>query len=1084
MRIQQYFLMTDYSLWEVILNGDSPPPTRIVDGVVQIVAPTTAEQRLAKKNKLNARGTLLMELLDKNQLKFNIHKDAKSLMEAIEKRFEGNKETKKEDINLKFLRSLPSEWKTHTLIWRNKADFEEQSLDDFFNNLKIYEAEVKGSSPSSQNPQNIAFVSLNNTDNINESVTSASTSAPSISDASSKAKVFTLPNVDSLSDAVIYSFFASQSNSPELDNEDLKQINPDDLEKMDLKWHMAMLTMRARRFLKRTGRNLRNADHQRTTGTKKLLEELSQLRYLLQMLWCLSVMQLVAMIRVFKLMKNLLIMHLWHMPHQAHQVLQDQITRLYPKNLNKLLESQVYDKTGLGLNNQVFTSQVFDCEELHSHESDNKVPKNPKNDRYNTSKGYHALPPPYTRTFLPSKPDLVFTHDPNASESVAYVLNVESSTNKPSKDMSKRLRPDASIVEDWISDSEDGTEIASVPKQREPSFVKSFEHVNTSRESVKKVEHNKKAENLRTNNQKSRGHKINWKHNAYFVCGSLNHLIKDCDYYEQQMVQKPVWNMEMRVNHQNSVRMTHPHSNRNVVPTSVLTRSRLVSLTATRPVPTTVTQSSVKSLWPFKHVVNKAHSPIRRPINQRTTTKNSNFHKKVTIVKVGKINVVQGNKGNAEKASAYWAWKPKCKVLNHVSRLTSASITLKKFDYTDALGRSKSQALKDKGVIDSGCSRHMTRNISFLSDFEEIDEGYVAFGGNSIGVSHKCVTRRTLVLRENNMYNVDLKNVVPSGDLTCLFANATLDESNLLHRRLGHINFKTMNKLVKVNTVYYVQNRVLVTKPHNKTPYKLLLGRSPSIGFMRPFECPVTILNTLDPLEKFDGKADEGFLVGNSVNSKAFRVFNSRTRIVQETLHINFLENKPNVAGIRPTWLFDIDTLTMSMNYQPVVARNQPNDNAGIKENLDADPHNTDNDVADAAFDVKENENDVHVSTNGNNKSANKKHNEKAKRDDKRKSPVKSPKGVRDLRAKFKEFSFNSSNRVTAISAPVNAAGLNPTNNTNSFNTASPFVNAVSPNFGIARKSSFVDPSKYPDDPDMPELEDIVYSDNEEDVDA
>nr|GFD22920.1 hypothetical protein [Tanacetum cinerariifolium] len=95
MRIEQYFLMTDYSLWEVILNGDSPTPTRAVDGVVQDVAPTTTEQKLAKKNELKTRGNLLMSLPDKHQLKFNTHKDAKSLMEAIEKRFGWNKETKK-----------------------------------------------------------------------------------------------------------------------------------------------------------------------------------------------------------------------------------------------------------------------------------------------------------------------------------------------------------------------------------------------------------------------------------------------------------------------------------------------------------------------------------------------------------------------------------------------------------------------------------------------------------------------------------------------------------------------------------------------------------------------------------------------------------------------------------------------------------------------------------------------------------------------------------------------------------------------------------------------------------------------------
>nr|GEZ54653.1 hypothetical protein [Tanacetum cinerariifolium] len=153
----------------VILNGDLPPPTRIVDGVVQIVAPTTAEQR-------------------------------------------------------------------------NKADLEEQGLDDLFNNLKIYEAEVKGSSTSSQNIQNIAFVSSNNINSTHESVNVAH----SVFAASSKTKVSTLLNVDSLRDVVIYSFFASQSNSPQLDNEDLKQINPDDLKEIDLKWQMAMLTMIAR----------------------------------------------------------------------------------------------------------------------------------------------------------------------------------------------------------------------------------------------------------------------------------------------------------------------------------------------------------------------------------------------------------------------------------------------------------------------------------------------------------------------------------------------------------------------------------------------------------------------------------------------------------------------------------------------------------------------------------------------------------------------------------------------------------------------------------------------------------------------
>nr|GFB05512.1 retrovirus-related Pol polyprotein from transposon TNT 1-94 [Tanacetum cinerariifolium] len=169
---------------------------------------------------------------------------------------------------------------------------------------------------------------------------------------------------------------------------------------------------------------------------------------------------------------------------------------------------------------------------------------------------------------------------------------------------------------------------------------------------------------------------------------------------------------------------------------------------------------------------------------------------------------------------------------------------------------------------------------------------------------------------------------------------------------------------------------------------ELLHGRTPSIGFMRPFGYPVTIFNTLDSLGKFEGKVDKGFLVGYSVNSKAFRVFNSRTRIVQETLHVNFLENKPNVAGSGPTWLFDIDSPTKTMNYQPVTAGNQTNRSAGFQDKFNAEttgdeidqqyvlfpvwssgspnPQNTDRDAAfdgkETKFDEKKPESEVNVS--------------------------------------------------------------------------------------------------------------------------
>jgi hypothetical protein len=135
-----------------------------------------------------------------------------------------------------------------------------------------------------------------------------------------------------------------------------------------------------------------------------------------------------------------------------------------------------------------------------------------------------------------------------------------------------------------------------------------------------------------------------------------------------------------------------------------------------------------------------------------------------------------------------------------------------------------------------------------------------------------------------------------------------------------------------VSTACYVQNRVLVIKPHRKTPYELLFGRTPSLSFMRPFGCHVTILNTKDHLGKFEGKADEGYMIGYSLQSKAYRVYNKCTRLVEENLHIEFQEKLPNVAGIGPDWCFDIDKLSESMNYVPVTGTNT-NDNAGFEDN-------------------------------------------------------------------------------------------------------------------------------------------------------
>nr|GEV48106.1 ribonuclease H-like domain-containing protein [Tanacetum cinerariifolium] len=303
--------------------------------------------------------------------------------------------------------------------------------------------------------------------------------------------------------------------------------------------------------------------------------------------------------------------------------------------------------------------------------------------------------------------------------------------------------------------------------------------------------------------------------------------------------------------------------------------------------------------------------------------------------------------------------------------------------------------LQDQGVINSGCSRHMTGNMSYLTYYEEIDGGYISFGGNPKGgksqekVPLKLPYEEKYCLFVTNEYSrftwvfflatkdetsgilksfitriknlVDHKVKVIRCDNRTEFKNREMDqfcEMKGILRQFSVVRTPQQNKVAErrnrtlikaartmladsklpttfwaeaVNTACYVQNRVLVVKPHNKTPYELFHSRTPTLSFMRLFRCPITILNTIDHLGKFSDKPYEGFFVGFSLNSKAFRVFNSKTRIAEENLHIMFSESTPNVLGSGSDWLFNIDALTRTMNYEPTVIGTQSNGFAGTK---------------------------------------------------------------------------------------------------------------------------------------------------------
>nr|GEV30456.1 hypothetical protein [Tanacetum cinerariifolium] len=808
------------------------------------VAPTTAEQRLARKNELKARGTLLMALPDKHQLKFNSHNDAKTLMEAIEKRHYYTK---------------------HSLC-----------------------------------------------------------------------PLLTLTTL--LSQLVLLPVFLPQSSCTQLDNDDLKQIDADDLEEIDLKWEC-----------RSPKDSRRNGSYDWSFQAKE-----EPANYALMAFSYSSSFSDNEVVSCSKACTKA------YAQLQSHYA---KLTADFQKSQFDVISYQIGLKSVEARllvykqNESIFEEDI----KLLKLESDESWAPSSLYDKFQSSDGYHVVPPPYTRTFMPTIPDLVFNNAPNDVKTDHLAFTAKLSPTKPDQDLSLTNRSSAPIIEDWVSDSEDESETKT------------------------------------------------------------------------PQISKPV------------------------------------PITGVRPVSTVVPKTSVTRPKQVQPIVTKTNSPPKRHTNRSPSPKSSTSPPRVTAVKALVVSAAQGMQGK-------WEWRLKCPILNHGN---------------------PQHALKDNEVIDSGCSRHMTRNMSSLSDFIELNGGYFAFGGNLVrglptkvfendntcvackkGKQHRasCKTKHVssveqplyklhmdlfgptfikslnkksycLVVTDDysrsdngtEFKNNDLNQFYGMKGIKREFSVPRTPQYNRIAERKNRILIEATRTMLAdsllpipfwveavnnacyveaVNNACYVQNRVLVTQPHNKTPYELLHGRTPSIGFMRPFGCPVTILNTLDSLGKFDRKVDEGFLVGYSVSSKAFRVFNSRTRIVQETLHVNILENKPNVAGFQDK--YDAEKAREESDQQYVLFP--------VWSSSSTNPHNTD---GDAAFDGKE--------------------------------------------PKFDEKSMSLKSMFLQA---VVLSQISP-NSTNTFSVAGPSNVVASPSHG---KSSCIDACQLYDDPDMPELEDITYSDDEDDV--
>ncbi|GJV85354.1 putative ribonuclease H-like domain-containing protein [Tanacetum coccineum] len=1009
MKMEHYLAHTDYPIWEVIQRGNGPVSVSTdTNGVIKVLPPKTAEEILARERERKARTTLLMALPEDHLAKFHKMTDAREMWEAIKSRFGGNDESKKmqkyilkqqfegfsvsnseglhkgydrfqsllsqleihgagvstEDANQKFLRSLPSAWSQVSLIMRTKPGVDSLSFDDLYNNLRVFESNVKGSIASSSSMQNVAFVSKNT------SITNDVSTAYGVSNSSG--------HKSQCKNTSSYFFLANQSSCPQLDHEDLQQLDEFDLEEMDLKWQVAMISMRMKKFYKKIGRKLqfdakelvgfdktkvecynchktghfarecrseenqdsrrrdawntrnKDKDNRRRSGKQEESKALvtldgegvdwnshsedEQENYALMAYSSSgSDTEIQAYTQALKKVEAQLVAHqqnqLWYEEkirfmkidlddktdvltyhkkllaeaEKEKEELKAKVEKWHnsSKSLNILLNSQMSarDKVGLGYGDQMnkgvlsYENEVFGSL-FDSRSSD--IEDSLVNNRY--VEGMHAVPPPMTGIYIPFRPD-------KELDDSQFTYGLKQS--KPSESNAR-----SSDFTSYESNSSEETH-ESMPKSvvNEPKVV-SQPKVWTNAPIIKEYESDSDDEHvsLPSKEQETPGFANTIKH----------------DYPQRALKNKGI-----------------------------------------------VYSGCSRHMTRNKAYLAEYHDYNGDPITFGVDVDESNkWHRRLGHVNFKNLNkLVKGNlvrglpskifqndhtcvacqKGKQHKASC------KAKIVSSISQPLQLL-------HMDLFGPTSVRSINHKTyclVITDDFSRFSW--VFFLRTKDETSGILKDF----IRQIENQLNQKVKTIRCDNgteFKNRDIIEFCGSKGIKREYSNARTPQQNGVAERKNRTLIEAARTMLAdsflpntfwaeaVSTACYVLNRVLVTKPQNKTPYELITGKIPIISYIRPFGCHVTILNTIDHLGKFEGKSDEGFLVGYSLNSKAFRVYNLETKRVEENLHINFLENKPNIAGKGPNWLFDLDYLTDSMNYQPVRSENQANKPAGLEE--------------------------------------------------------------------------------------------------------------------------------------------------------
>ncbi|GJW92633.1 ribonuclease H-like domain-containing protein, partial [Tanacetum coccineum] len=720
-----------------------------------------------------------------------------------------------EDLNLKFLRSLPSEWNTHVVVWRNKPDLDTMSFDDLYNNFKIVEQEVKGtaSSSSSSSSQNLAFMSSTSSTNKVNTAYGVSTANTQVSTASTQV------STANLSDDTVYAFFGQSRNQ----DSSRRTINVEEISSK------AMLAINRVGFdwsfvadeeVPRDMALMAFSDsevHNNKTCSKTCLKSFKTLKTQLDDLrieFNKSEFNLATYKRGLASVEEQLVFYKKNevLFYEQLAILKRDIS--YKDSEISVFKSELEKLKQEKENNQLKIENFDNASKSLDKLIGIQIPDKSRKGLGFVS--YNVVPPPPTRLFSPPNLDLSNSglEEFQQPEFEGYGPKTSKSV---SEDTSNEVResPDASLVEELVSN--DKLEKKTVfPTVAKINFVRPQQQEKPVRKPVKYAEMYRsitpRGNQRNWNNQKSQqlGSDFVMYNKACFVCGSFNHVQANCNYHQRERMVSG--NNYTRVNYNYSAKKAHPSAHRNIVPRAVLMKTGLRPLNTARLVNTAHPKTTVYSARPMSCFSKSAQSTVKRPYSIKTALTNKNYSQKVNTAKgsfytarpkvvnttrpnSAVVNALKVNQVNAIKASAYWVWRP--------TKLNSASITFKRHNFVDApRGRSRGtcpKSLKLQGIdgdmlplgeepkegkflmCDKKNSVLFTDTRCFLlsPDFKLADESHVLLNTDQTlpkRTRRKCLYKEYCFLKKS---------------LTLSCAKATLEES-IYGKRLGKANTKLL----------------------------------------------------------------------------------------------------------------------------------------------------------------------------------------------------------------------------------------------------------------------------------------------------